>query len=143
MFILFREFLFLLQKIILIIIISFVKIGPVDVIPQNNAFLYLIISLISYSFQIKYKPFITNELNNLNFKASLVMNLTVFLGLFMSISQDQILEIILLIILFLVNMWFIISLLKNYILIKVLSYDNSKLMNIIRKYIEKIWKNGN
>ena len=138
----FREFLFLLKKILLIIIISFSKIGPNDVIAQNNAFLCNILCLISFWLQLKYKPFIMNDLNLLNFKASLIMNLTIFLGLFMSISQDQSLQIILLIILFLLNTWFILSFFKQFLFLKILSIKKSKSVHIVNSFIDKYWANG-
>ena len=83
-----------------------------------------------------------NELNLLNFKAILIMNLTIFLGLFISLSQNQPLQIILLIVLFLLNAWFILSLLKQFIFLKVLSISNSKIIDILKKIIYKYMTNG-
>ena len=83
-----------------------------------------------------------DELNLLNFKATLIMNLTIFLGLFMSISQDQNLQIILLIILFLLNAWFILSLFKQFMFLKILSISNSKIIDILKKIIYKYGANG-
>ena len=112
-------------------IISFFKIGPPQAIPQNNAFLCLIICSFSFWLQLKYEPFITKELNALNFKATLLMNLTIFLGLFASISNDNTLEIILLVVLFLLNFWFFLMFLKNYIIIEK-----------IKEFLKRFWSKG-
>ena len=123
-------------------IISFFKIGPPQAIPQNNAFLCLIICSFSFWLQLKYEPFITKELNALNFKATLLMNLTIFLGLFASISNDNTLEIILLVVLFLLNFWFFLMFLKNYIILKIGSSENTKIIEKIKEFLKRFWSKG-
>ena len=127
----------------MIIVISFIKIGTPDVIPETNAFLCLIICLFSFWLQIKYEPFITSDLNNLNFNSTLLMNITIFFGLFISIAQDDNLQIFLLAILFFLNILFILAFCKSYILLKVVSIEHSKILLNFKEFLKKFWLNGN
>ena len=140
---LFREFLFLLQKIILILIISLVKIGSDEVHSQNNGFLCLVLCTLSCYAQIKDQPFITDELNDLNFKANFVMILTIFVGLFSSICRDYNLEIFLMIVLVFFNCFFISVFVKNYLAIKIITSKNTnKFYKALEHIFNKNWKNG-
>ena len=139
----FREFLFLMRKIIIILIISFLKIGSPDTVTQNNAVFCMIICIFFYWVQIKYKPFVSKELNNLNSNGTLLMILTIFIGLFTSFSKDFTIQIILLIILFLCNFWFILKILKSYFILKLETSESSKFIDFFKHIAYKFWEKGN
>ena len=64
------------------------------------------------------KPFITDSLNSLNLKANLTMMITIYLGIFSSISKDIALETTLMSCVVIVNAYFLAVFFKNYICIK-------------------------
>lgn len=123
-------------------IISFLKSGSGETSSQNNAFLCLIIFLLSFWAQMKFKPFITDELNNLNLYSNFVMILTILLGLFTSLCQNDFLETILLVSLILLNIHFIYIFLKNYFQLKMVAGSNSKVFGFLNKHLEKVWTKG-
>ena len=127
----------------MIIIIAFLKIGSDEIIDQNNAFLILILCIICFWFQIKYSPFITPELNNLDFKATGIMIITIFVGLFSSISQTEILQIILLVCILFLNIYFMIIFLIKFSLLQMLTTTNinNKVFSFFKK-IEKYFIKG-
>jgi len=121
----------------MIIIISFVRIGPDEVVNQNNAFLILILCIICFWFQIQNSPFITPELNNLDFQATGIMIITVFAGLFSSISQAETLQIILLIIVLVLNIYFMLIFLRNFFLVKTFATNkNNKILVFFKEVFE-------
>ena len=127
----------------MIVIISFVRIGPVEAVDQNNAFFILILSIICFWFQIKYSPFITPELNNLDFQGTGIMIITVFAGLFSSISQNEALQIILLVLILILNIYFILKFLKTFLLVQTFATDkNNKFLVFFKKLFEKYFLKG-
>ena len=134
---LFREFIFFFQKIILICIISFLNIGTDDIKEQNNAFLCLVFCLISFFLQKYYCPFLTKELNDLNYFSNITMISTIFLGLHASICENEIFQSLLMMILLAFNIVFILFFVNNYIQIQILTSSNSKLCFCLKNFIEK------
>ena len=127
----------------MIISISFVRIGPVEVVDQNNAFFILILSIISFWFQIKHSPFITPELNNLDFQATGIMIITVFAGLFSSISQSETLQIILLVLILILNIYFILKFLKTFLLVQTFATNkNNKFLVFFKELFENYFPKG-
>lgn len=127
---------------ILVLIISFVKIGTGETIQQNNGFFCLIICAISFLFQIKYQPFMTKDLNNLNEKASFIAISTIFLGLFGSFCENSSLEFILLIILISVNFSFVLMTMKKYLQIKITFSQKSKFFKFLKAAFARLWSKG-
>ena len=130
------------QKILMTFIISFLKSGSGEISSQNNAFLCLIIFLLSFWAQMKFRPFITDELNNLNLYSNFVMILTILLGLFTSLCQNDFLETILLVSLILLNIHFIFVFMKNYLQLKMVASSNSKVFGFLNNRLEKVWIKG-
>ena len=134
-----------MQKILLTLIIAFIKTGDAgtgNVISQNNAFLCLTLCFISFWAQLKLQPFVTIELNQLNLKSNFLMIITIFFGLFASICNDFKLELIILIVIFGLNLYFLLFFIKSYIQIKLVVQQNSKFYNAIKKGIGRIWNKG-
>ena len=127
----------------LVCIISFVKFGPNEAITQNNAFLCLIICSILGYFQMKYKPFITKELNDLNKKSSLIIILSIYLALFMSFCQDLNLEIALLVLLLAGNSLFNLITMMNYLKLKIVLSKKSKFFSFLKNFVKKIFLKKN
>jgi len=115
----FREFLFLLKKILIILIISFVQIGDGSIYYQNNGFLILVLNSIFLGLELKIKPFATHELNSLNWISNLMMIITIFGGLFSSINQQSVIvPLIIMVLLMVLNIYFILLFFRNYIQIQ-------------------------
>lgn len=119
-------------------IISFIKLGNSDEIKRvNNVLLSFIISAIYLWAQIHFQPFMVDELNDFSSKASVIMLITIFLGIFSSVANDNLLILILFIFLLTINIIFVIIMLKNYFLLQLLLCKNWKL-NCLKKIIERI-----
>lgn len=118
------------------------KVGSPETLAQNNAFFCLILCTISFLFQLKSKPFLTDELNDLNEKSSLTLIVTIFLGFFISFCQNFNLELILVICLFIFNSWFILITAKKYIQLKIALSKKSKFLSFLKKTLPKFWSKG-
>ena len=123
-------------------IIAFIKVGSGEVISQNNAFFCLILCFLLFWAQVKYKPFITNELNDLNLKSNFIMIITILLGLFSSMFQDITLQILLLILLLGLNIYFMMFFIKGYLQLKMVVTKKSKFFDIINKKLGRFWSKG-
>lgn len=131
------------QKIILIIIISFVKIGnSEETIRINNVFLCFITCAFYLAAQIKFQPFINEELNNFSIKSSVILLINIFLGIFCSVASDFKLIIILLLILGVINVSFILIIAKKYFVLQVITQKKeikclTKFINFFKKILGK------
>jgi len=90
---------------------------------------------------MKWKPFITEELNTLDLKASMIMIITIFGGLFSAVCEDSSLQTILMVLLILFNVYFMALFVKIYIQIKFSFAKNTKFSLYFEK-IEKYWTSG-
>ena len=132
-----------MQKILLIFLIVFVKIGSEEVENQNKAFLCFILCICSHYLQKIYQPFALIPLNDFNYKTNSLLIMTIFLGLFSSICQNETLEIFLMIFIILLNMFFLLNFFKNFFLIKAVIHENSKIVMFMTKSkIGKYFKKG-
>ena len=136
----FREFLILSKKILIILIISFVQIGDGSISYQNNGFLILILNSIFLVLELKFKPFATPELNSLNLLSSLMMIITIFGGLFSSINQESVIvPLIIMALLMVLNIYFILLFFRNYIQIQLcFKTKTNKLTEILGRF----WLSG-
>lgn len=123
----------------MIMIISFVKISEGTTIYQINACLMIIILFLLFMVQIIHPPFITKELNNLEYLSTMIILITVFGGLFTSISQKDSITETSTIIIFLLNLYFIFSFYKNYLLLLLILRldDKSKNMDFTNKLAKR------
>ena len=136
----FREFLFLLKKILIILIISFVQIGDGSIYYQNNGFLILILNSIFLGLELKIKPFATHELNSLNWISNLMMIITIFGGLFSSINQESVIvPLIIMVLLMCLNIYFILLFFRNYIQIQLCF---QKKTNKLTEIFGRFWFSG-
>ena len=132
-----------MRKILLIIIITFGDIGSENVVSQNNAFFCIIIIGISFWLQYYYEPFISAELNSLNFDSSLIMLSTIFLGLFSSICEDLVLQQILLAVVISLNIYFFLEVAKIFLVLKFsFPINDGKIMRILSKIVHKFLGKG-
>ena len=133
----------MLKKIGLIAIISFANVGTGKILYQNNGFFILILTCLCFWIQMKCEPFLTEELNTLDLKASLIMIITIFGGLFSSICENYRIQIFLMAVIMLINVYFFISFLKTYILIKICFAKDSKFIIFLKTNLfEKYWNEG-
>ena len=130
-----------MKKIIIILIISFIHVGSGDIIYQNNAFLILICNCGWLFVQWKSKPFITDELNALDLKASFIIIATLFAGLFSSLCQNVVLQIILMAFIIIINSFFLLLFLRDYLFLQLSMSSNIK-VHFIETLIKKFWKIG-
>ena len=126
----------------LIFIISFIDFGNNDLRAINNAFLCFIICSISFAGQIYDRPFIYGELNSLNFKANIIMLITIFFGIFSSICEDSTLQILLMSIVVSINLIFFLVFGKNYLCIMYVNSKNTFLTKKFGFYIDKFFSKG-
>lgn len=138
-----REFLFFLKKIAIILIISFVNVGEGATLQQNHGFFILILAAVYLWAQIKWHPFVTDELNSLDLKASVMMIITIFGGLFSSVCDNYKLQKMLMIFIIFLNIYFILIFCLQYFQIQMsFAKDNKVKVFIQSKIVEKFWKNG-
>ena len=138
----FREFFFTFQKILLIVIISFIDFGNNDLRAINNAFLCFIICSIFFAAQIYDRPFSYEELNSLNFKANIIMLITIFFGIFSSICEDSTLQTLLMSIVVSINLIFFLVFGKTYLCIMYVNSKNSFLSKRFGFLLEKFFRKG-
>ena len=119
----------------LIVLISFANFGDGDLRIINKAFLCFILCSIFFAAQIHDQPFLSQDLNDLNFKANLMVMLTLFFGIFSSICQDVLLQTLLMSIVVLVNLYFLLSFAKYYLCIQYVTRDENSKINV---FIEKL-----
>jgi len=138
----YRDFFYLFKKIVIIIIISFGNVGSGDILYQNNGFFILIFTCFCYWIQIRWKPFITEELNSLDLKASMITIITIFAGLFSLVCENSTLQTILMVVVLVLNVYFMLLFFKTYFQIHLSFAKDSKLFRFINKLVEKIWSGG-
>ena len=136
----FREFLILSKKILIILIISFVQIGDGSISYQNNGFLILILNLIFLGLELKFQPFATPELNSLSWISNLMMIITIFGGLFSSINQESVIvPLIIMVLLMVLNIYFILVFFQNYIQIQLCFQTKT---NKLTEIFGRFWLSG-
>lgn len=120
------------------------KIGDTEeTIRINNVFFCFIVCSIYLWAQIKYKPFLNEEMNNFSLQTSIMMLINIFLGLFSSISKDFSLMFALLVVLALINIIFIIGIFKKYLILQLITIKNTKKsFNSIILRCRKIFEKG-
>lgn len=130
----------------MIITITFIKIGDSEEsVRLNNVFIcFIICALYTFLLFIK-KPFMNEDLNNFSFRTSVIMLITIFLGLFSSVAKENILILILFVLLVFVNLYFVIIMLKQYILLQLLLPKKFKfnLSKFLNQKFQKIFAYGN
>ena len=100
---------------------------------MNSFFFYI---------ELKFKPFATPELNSLSSTASFVVIATIYGGLFSSINEDTVLPIVIMILLILLNIYFILLFFQNYIKIRLSLSNNEKINKIMNKLFGNFWVSG-
>ena len=122
----------------MIFIISFVEIGDTeDVYPINKVIICIFICIFSFSGQIKTKPFITKDLNRLNWVANTIMILTLLFALFSTICANLGMQIFFLIALISCNCLLFLIIIKSCLVFKFLINKNSKITKKFEKYMRQ------
>ena len=102
----------------------------------------LVILFISLWQQAKDNPYVTDDLNSLDFKATLFTFGTIFTGLFSFECQSTVIETIVLIFVFFINIYFIYLWIKKMIILKLPLFrkyqEKSKWMNCCFKILDKL-----
>ena len=129
---------------IIIAIITFGNAGFGETLYQNNGFFILILTFFGLWMQINWHPYITDELNSLELNASMIVSITIFGGLFSSICHDLTLQTILMIIIILLNIYFLCLFFKHYIQAQMNFAKDSTLMSKMSNsgFVAKLWKEG-
>ena len=108
---------------------------------EVKALAILLILSISLWEQAKENPYITDDLNALDFKATLFSFCTIFTGFFSYEADNSIVEAIVLIFVFLMNIYFIFIWIKKMLILKITfikSYKSGKYLKYCTKCIEKL-----
>lgn len=125
----------------MIFIISNINIGDVEeVYPINKVILCVFICLISFYGQIITKPFITDDLNQVNWNSNVTMILTLLFALFSAICEDIAMKIVFMVFLTSLNCYLIFIIGKSCLTLKLLDTKNSKFLNFINKIFQKIFQ---
>jgi len=128
--------LFFYRKILIIFFCQFFQ-WRIEV----KALAILITLFISLWQQAKENPYITDDLNALDFKATLISFLTIFAGFFSYESNNNIVEAIVLIFVGFLNVYFVLVWIRKIIVIKIGLFSKYKHRNCLkfgRKYMEKL-----
>ena len=88
--------------------------------------------------EMKFQPFITKELNSLEYKATSIMIITIYGALFSSSNQQSILEILIMIFIFGFNIYFILLFGLSYLEIYLTFHSNSKFFNLLQRIFGKM-----
>lgn len=132
---LYREFVILSQKILLIVTIAFLKIGDSEEkIRINNVFVCFLVCSFFIWLEMRNQPYMNDELNLFSLRSLFVMLLTIFLGVFGSISNNDLLILLLFILLAFINISFIVTMIRKYILLHMIIKKEWKFGKIIDKY---------
>ena len=115
-----------MKRIAIILIIAFVRVGGINFESFNNACFIMIFSCIFMWGQSLHSPFITKELNNLEFYSSIAILITLFGGIFSFVCHDLQIQTIIMIIVFIINLSFIIYFLRQYLFLKIMTDSNLK-----------------
>ena len=132
-----REFLFFTKRMLIILIITFSKVSTGSLVQTNNACFILIICSVCYFGEQKYSPFVIDELNSFDFSGSLTMIITIFGGIFSSISGSTDVKLAIIIVLLIINISFILSFLKLYLILKL---EGLKKLNGLTKKLVELFK---
>ena len=98
----------------------------------------MIVCSVLFWAETHYKPFISSELNNLNFDSSLIMLLTIFLGLFSSICDDLAIQEIIIVVLLILHIYLFLKIAKILVLLKCLfANSRSKIFDYLNKMARK------
>ena len=122
---------------LIILIITFSKVSTGSLVQTNNACFILIICSVCYFGEQKYSPFVIDELNSFDFSGSLTMIITIFGGIFSSISGSTDVKLAIIIVLLIINISFILSFLKLYIILKL---EGLKKLNGLTKKLVELFK---
>ena len=123
-----------MKRIVIILIIAFVNIGGLQVQAVNNSCLVLILSGVFLCGQILYSPYITEELNTFDLYSSITILITLFGGIFSYICNDEQTQSVIMIIIFIINLVFILYFLRHYV---VLMITTDKKFSKIAKLLER------
>lgn len=109
------------QKVLLIIVISFVKIGNSETtIRLNNVFICFIICSLYLWAQINYNPFMNDQLNEFSITATRFLLVNIFFGLFSSVASDDFLMLFILAIFIIYNFVFVLGMVKNFLVLQII-----------------------
>lgn len=119
----------------MIFTIAFANIGDEEeVYPTNKVIICILICLLSFFCQLKSKPFITLDLNNLNLLSNVIMILTLLFALFSAICENSQMKFIFLIALLCFNCYFLLIIVKSCLIVKLVIAKNSNILNHYEKY---------
>ena len=127
------EFLFFYRKIFLIFIIEYISWNS-----SSKALLMILILWISLWYQAKDNPYLTSDLNSIDFKATFVSFVTIFAGL-LSFQTDRAgVQIIVIIVVFFFNLLFLYYWLRRILIIKLPLYMDLKYLKCLVPFFKKM-----
>ena len=129
----FREFVFFYRKILIITIINYFTINI-----ETKALLILTILLVSMWMQSLDSPFISDDLNSLDFKATFVAFVTMFGGLLAVAADSEFTEIFMTVIIFLANISFLYHWIRRMFILHLPICLESKYLKCVHKCLEKL-----
>ena len=127
------EFVFFYRKIVVIIIINYFTMNN-----PTKALLILMILLISLWLQALENPYISDDLNSIDFKATFVAFLTIFGGLLAWLSDTNESQMLMSIMIFLTNVLFVYHWFRRFLIQTLPWYLHSRYLSCIHKYLLKL-----
>ena len=127
------EFVFFYRKIVVIIIINYFTMNN-----PTKALLILMILLISLWLQALENPYISDDLNSIDFKATFVAFLTIFGGVLAWLSDTNESQMLMSIMIFLTNVLFVYHWFRRFLIQTLPWYLHSRYLSCIHKYLLKL-----
>jgi len=127
------EFIFFYRKILLIFIIKYISWSA-----SAKALLMILFLWVSLWYQAKDNPYLTSDLNSVDFKATFVSFVTIFAGLLSFETQRIGVEVIVIIVVFFFNLLFLYYWIRRMLIIKLPLYINLKYLKCLQPFFTKM-----
>ena len=127
------EFIFFYRKILLIFIIKFISWSG-----ASKALLMILFLWVSLWYQANDNPYLTNDLNSVDFKATFVSFVTIFSGLLSYETRRMGMEIIVIIVVFFFNLLFLYYWIRRMLIIKLPLYMDLKYLKCFSSFFKKM-----
>ena len=127
------EFIFFYRKIFLIFIIKYMTLNS-----SAKALLVILLLWISLWYQAKDNPYLTTDLNSVDFKATFVSFVTIFAGLLSYHTNRKTVQVSVIIVVFFFNLLFLYYWIRRILIIKLPLYMNLKYFKCFVPFFKKM-----
>ena len=129
----FRESIFFYRKLIIIFLIEYVSLST-----EAKAMIVLLILFILLWQQARDNPYLTDDLNSVDFKATFVAFFTIFGGLLSYVTNQKVVTILVAIGIFFGNILFLYIWVKRMLILKVDTLKKKKYLKFCFPFFDKL-----